>query len=210
MPVSTARLAARFAAAGVLGVLGLLGPAATPASAHASLVAADPADGSTVTAAPSAVTLTFDDVITRAALVVNDADGARVDSGRLRVVGTIVTKPVDLPAAGRYTIGYRVVSDDGHPVTGTLSFAFSPDGAAIAPAGAAAPSDRNSGAARTALVLGVAVLVTGLLGVALVRAQRANRRAEASSLTSPVAGETVDLRPLSVSDPVATRRRERP
>jgi hypothetical protein len=44
-----------------------------------------------------------------------------------------------LGAAGAYEIGYRVVSDDGHPVTGKLSFTLTTPGPAAA-AAAAAPS----------------------------------------------------------------------
>ena len=39
-----------------------------------------------------------------------------------------------LGPAGRYEVGYRIVSDDGHPVSGALSFTLTTPGPAAAPA----------------------------------------------------------------------------
>jgi copper transport protein len=184
---------ARAALAAAGATLALVAVPAAPASAHASLVRSSPADGSTVTSAPSRVTLTFDDAITRAAVVVTDSTGHRVDRGATRVVGTVAAVGVRLTDAGRYSISYRVVSDDQHPVTHTLSFAFAPSGSVAPAAATTTPADDTGSIGRPVAVIGLALLVFSLLAVALVRALRANRRA---------APATIDLRrPERVAGP---------
>jgi len=172
--VSTLARAALAAAGAALALVAL---SATPASAHASLVRSSPANGSTVTSAPSRVTLTFDDAITRAAIVVTDSTGHRVDRGATRVVGTVAAVDVDLADAGRYAIAYRVVSDDSHPVTHTLSFAFAPTGSVAPAAATTTPQDDDGSILRPVAVIGLGLLAFAVLAVALVRALRANRRA---------------------------------
>jgi methionine-rich copper-binding protein CopC len=109
------------AVAGVL--LGLL--TALPAAAHAELTSSSPRDGERLSAPPTEVVLTFSDPLeaafTRVA-VVDDA-GAAYQDGDPTVSGGTVTQPVTgLDRGGRFTITYRVVSADGHPVTGDVRF----------------------------------------------------------------------------------------
>jgi hypothetical protein len=95
------------------------------AQAHASLIASSPAAGSTVTEQPGVVELTFSEALQTefAQVAVLRDDGAAFHVGTPQVIGSVVTQPVgDLPD-GNYTISYRVVSADGHPVTGTVDFA---------------------------------------------------------------------------------------
>lgn len=98
---------------------------APAASAHTSLVSSDPADGSVLQQAPAAVTLTFDeDLLAGASTIsINLADGTVVESRAVEPNGSSVSLP--WPAglsAGDYQVAYRVVSGDGHPVTGAVSF----------------------------------------------------------------------------------------
>ena len=98
---------------------------AAPASAHASLVRATPADGATLASAPRQVVLQFDDPISTsfATLVVTGPDGHDVTTGRPSVSGSTLTGGLEggLPP-GTYRTAFRVVSDDGHPVTGQRRF----------------------------------------------------------------------------------------
>jgi copper transport protein len=118
----TMRRALAVLAAGFFLVL--LGPA-SPASAHAALVAANPAQGSTVATAPSEVTLTFSESIG----AVNDKirvigpDGTRADQNRPVVSGATLRIPLrpNLPI-GTYLVSYRVISADSHPVPGGFTF----------------------------------------------------------------------------------------
>lgn len=99
---------------------------AAPASAHAELISADPADGATVTSLPTTATLTFSEEIdpSTAQVALTDAAGATLSSvPPFTAAGTTVSQP--LPAtlpAGAYTLAYRIVSLDGHPVGGTVRF----------------------------------------------------------------------------------------
>ena len=102
---------------------------AGPASAHASLVAVSPADGARVAQPPTQVRLTFDEPVQGrfASVAVTAPGGQRVDRGSPQVVDATVTEMLaPLPAAGRYTVAYPVVSADGHPVSQQLSFTFAP------------------------------------------------------------------------------------
>jgi copper transport protein len=90
-------------------------------------VASDPVDGSRLKAAPSAVSVTFDEAVTvnsAGYLRVVDQVGRRVDTGRVaHPNGAKVS--VSLKSGlgdGTYTASYRIVSDDGHPVAGSIRF----------------------------------------------------------------------------------------
>lgn len=131
---------------------------ATPALAHTSLVGSDPAEGATVTAAPEVITLTFTDPMEAefSTVTITGPDGTDA-AGNLRSDGAAVAVTVaPLTASGRYEIGYRVLSQDGHPVTGTLAFTLdlppSPTGglgpSTAPPAAAAPPPPASAGAAQ--------------------------------------------------------------
>lgn len=114
----------RLALAVLLGVLALLGTAA-PAAAHAQLVSTDPSDGALLDTAPSEVTLTFDEPVrlTAQEITVYDADGATVPSSA-GTSGTEVVISLEDPSSmrGTHVVGWFVVSADGHPISGSLTF----------------------------------------------------------------------------------------
>lgn len=104
--------------------LALLLVGSGPASAHASLVGSDPEDGATLDAAPTAITLTFNENIGNPAYVaVTAPDGSKVEVSDVRAVDQEVTATlVDPDQKGRFTATYRVVSADGHPVEGSIAY----------------------------------------------------------------------------------------
>jgi methionine-rich copper-binding protein CopC len=115
------RPAAAAVLAVVLGWLTLL-PAA-PAWAHAALIGSDPEAGATLAALPGAATLEFsEEMADPAYVVVTAADGTSVTDGDPVVDGREVTQALVDGPAGTYTLAFRVVSGDGHPVTGELTF----------------------------------------------------------------------------------------
>ena len=122
--------------------VGLAGPAA----AHNVLTSSDPTNGSTLQAAPTTVRLTFDQPVQdfEPVVTVIGPDGNRYESGAPVVDSTVVTAAVSaLPVAGAYSIAYRVVSADGHPVEGEIKFELAEGavgGAAGAPATPAEPA----------------------------------------------------------------------
>ncbi|MEU7000630.1 copper resistance CopC family protein [Nonomuraea sp. NPDC046570] len=128
-----------------------VGVGAGPAQAHNKLVGSDPADGARLAAGPSRVTLEFDQPARQgyAVVSVTGPGGGRFESGAATVQGVKVgigVKP--LGAAGEYVIGYRILSSDGHPVSGKITFTLT---AAAAPAESVpAPSAGGDAAATPA------------------------------------------------------------
>lgn len=113
----------RSGAAAILAALVLVLTGASPASAHTVLVSSDPVEGSRVRGVPSQVTLTFSEQIALAAFVVVTGPGERrVGSPEAEVSGRQVRQRVPDAGPGTYRVAYRVVSVDGHPVTGELVF----------------------------------------------------------------------------------------
>ena len=97
---------------------------ATGARAHATLVSAEPADGSVLTQPPKTLELRFNESVTPAAVSLIDAAGKTRDvTTRAVDQSVIVTLPDDLPD-GTHVVSYRVVSQDGHPVAGSLMFSI--------------------------------------------------------------------------------------
>lgn len=119
------------AVAGVGAAVAAMTIAAGPAAAHAALAGSTPVNGSTIDVAPEQVTLTFNEDIKQEfhALSVLGPDGAQWGQGEPRAAGRDLT--VDLAGLGNpgeYTIGFRVVSADGHPIQGTIAFEFAAPG----------------------------------------------------------------------------------
>ena len=130
---------ARLAAATFAAIVAVSGFGMMPASAHENLVRAAPGDGSTVTSAPARVKLVFDEKAgTPADIVVTGPSGEHVDRRPVRVADNTVSVRVEVHAAGWYSVSYRVVSADGHPVSGRSRFRFAPGG--TAEAGSAQPA----------------------------------------------------------------------
>ncbi|GAA4732247.1 hypothetical protein GCM10025782_34250 [Pedococcus ginsenosidimutans] len=127
----------------LLGVLSSL-VTALGADAHAALRSVTPADGTTVQTAPRQVVLEFDEPISSSfATVTVTGPGGDAGNGRPKVDGTKVTLDLDsdLPS-GAYKVAFRVVSEDGHPVSDTSSFRL----AAAAPStSSSAPSPSTAG-----------------------------------------------------------------
>jgi methionine-rich copper-binding protein CopC len=133
--------AARVVAVTLLCAVTLLFGAA-PAFAHTRLQSSDPADGTSLGAGPQRVSLTFNEPMQTgfATVTVIGPDGRPYQSGEVAANGGTVSIGVaPLGPAGRYEIGYRVVSEDGHPVTGSVAFTLTAPGPAAAST-AAAPS----------------------------------------------------------------------
>ncbi|MDN3250312.1 copper resistance protein CopC [Streptomyces sp. ZSW22] len=122
-------------AALVLLVLGGAGPA----SAHAALRSTDPGDGSVLPRAPRHVTLTFTESVGLRddSFRVLDPGGHRVRTGEAgRADGRSETARVTLPGRlgeGTYTVAWRVVSADSHPVSGAFTFSVGKPSASTAP-----------------------------------------------------------------------------
>ena len=115
----------RFGAAVGLA-LALLVVAAPAASAHALLLRTDPSPQTTVAKAPAIVRLFFSEPVEVAvgSIRVFDVDGTRVDSGKVRHGAQPSEVDIATPhlKAGTYTVTWRVISADSHPVHGGFQF----------------------------------------------------------------------------------------
>lgn len=110
----------------LLTVLFLLGLAGT-ALAHATLTKASPEADAILNQAPTQIQLQFSEEVEAqfGAIAVYDHGGVRVDKGDAaldprdvtRVLATL--KPI---GDGIYTVAWRVVSADGHPISGSYGF----------------------------------------------------------------------------------------
>ncbi len=107
----------------VLGAVGVCAPAGAALVTHAQLLATTPADGDTVETVGE-VRLTFsEEVNARFVRVLVEGPGGDEADGEPATEGRDVTQALspDLPA-GEHRVTYRVVSVDGHPVSGTFAF----------------------------------------------------------------------------------------
>ncbi|QGG96510.1 copper resistance protein CopC [Actinomarinicola tropica] len=106
-----------------LGALVVVLGAAGPAGAHAVLVGTDPAPGALLDAAPDAVEVTFDEPVTvdPSSIVVIDETGASV-GGEPELDGATVRATVPADAQGWFAVSWRVVSADGHPLSGAWTY----------------------------------------------------------------------------------------
>lgn len=104
-----------------LAALVLLGTAG-PALAHDALKSSDPAKGATVESIDK-VRLEFTSPIRIPVVIVRGPGGTAYQSGDPDAGGKVVTQELKgtLPN-GKYTIAYRVVSSDGHPIEGEIPF----------------------------------------------------------------------------------------
>ena len=175
--------------------LSVLSPTAPAANAHDSVLLTVPADGEQIDLAPAEIAITFTDDILEVGAIVMVVDGQEKNwaEGDMRLDGAQATQPVaaDLPD-GAYDVRWRVVSADGHPVSGTFAFTVGdaePEPAATAGATATADPPREGDAAsvdaeeNTTDATGLPLVVVGLIGAlgglaifALFTAWRTRRR----------------------------------
>ncbi|MFI7699006.1 copper resistance protein CopC [Nonomuraea sp. NPDC049480] len=166
------------------------------AQAHNVLIGSDPKDGATLTASPERVTLVFDQAVRQgyAQVGVTGADGSSWTGGGAVVAAERVSVKVrPLRAGGSYVVGYRILSADGHPVTGKITFSLSPDASGVT-AGEAAQGP-GAEAAEAAANGGAGMAVVWIVGALLVLAAGtavALRRATPSPAAGPGAADPVE------------------
>ena len=199
MSTTLSRALGRVLTAAVLAAVALV-PAAGAASAHDRLVDSSPSSDQRLDAAPAEIRLDYSDDImdVGAAVIVADQDGADWATGEPVLDGPTVTVPVD-PALpdGAYTVRWRVVSSDGHAISGAIPFTVGDAAAVSAPTATAEPTaavdptaadptavdstavDPTEAASplRTVLIaLGGAAVAVGLYALVLWLRRRAARR----------------------------------
>lgn len=128
----------------LLLLAGLLTPA--PAEAHITLVSSTPAANANLVVVPSDVRLVFSERPERAftSILLIGPAGSEIALDTLVIgPGNLASARITGPmTAGLYTVIWRTVSRDGHPVRG--QFAFAVDDTAVGIARVAAPADTAS------------------------------------------------------------------
>ncbi|OBF28501.1 copper resistance CopC family protein [Mycobacterium sp. ACS4331] len=173
----------RAMAAVLLSVFVALLLAAAPAGAHAALSSSDPAAGARLVTAPQVVTLTFNEPVQHqfSTVVVTGPQGRNHVVGEPAVADREVRATLDtLDGNGTYTVAYRVVSADGHPVSGKYDFQLSAPTSTATSATSAAPEttaprtsdNTSSGVTAWPFIAGAAVLVVLIAGTVWVRGRR--------------------------------------
>ena len=118
---------------------------APAALAHDELVGSTPAAGERLEAAPAELELTFSSALMDLGnqIQVLDADGRNwAESAPVLNRETLVQPlPVDMPD-GEYSVRWRAVSSDGHPITGSFEFLVGAD-AVAGSAATAQPSEAS-------------------------------------------------------------------
>ncbi len=149
---------------------------ASAASAHSELEDSSPAAGESVASLPQ-VTLTFgEEVVPKfSTYTLTDPAGAAVTLGDPSYDSTKTTVTIPVTGnlvGGKYTIGYAILSIDGHPISGKVAFTSTAAGSAVAPTRTplitSAPQ-QNSGAPTgtylTAIILGGGIGILALVAV---------------------------------------------
>ena len=163
----------RFAAllAGLVAVAIGLAPVA---SAHAVLLATDPARGATLATGPARVSATFNEPLQTAfaAMTVVGPDANLWSTGDPRLDGAVISVALrPLGPAGTYTVNYRVTSADGHVVTGSWTFELTTPGSGT-PGPPAASTAATGGIPVWPFVAAGAAVIAIAVGWALRRAKR--------------------------------------
>ncbi|MET9608095.1 copper resistance protein CopC [Streptomyces sp. NPDC006512] len=161
----------------VAATFALLLSGAGAASAHASLSGSDPGDGSVLKTDPRHVTLTFTESVSFAedSLRVLSPENERVNPRPAQHVdGKENTARVELSGKlpqGTYTVAWRVVSADGHPISGAFVFSIGKPSETAAVVATDSPDDtavgRLYGVFRYVAYSGLALLV-GAAGFVLL------------------------------------------
>ncbi|MFC5822258.1 copper resistance CopC family protein [Nonomuraea insulae] len=166
-----------------------VGALCSPAMAHNVLISSDPADGATLSASPGRVTLVFDQAVRQgyAQVGVTGADGSSWADGSAAVAAERVSVKVKpLPAGGSYVVGYRILSADGHPVTGKITFRLAADASGVT-AGAAS-GGTSAEAAEAAANGGAGMAVVWIVGALLVLAAGTAVALRRSGPAAPASG----------------------
>jgi copper resistance protein C len=151
---------------------------ATPAYAHSQLLGTDPADGATVTSPISEIDLTYNERVqgTFTTVVVNGPGGVSYSEGHVQVTDDVVHQRVYPLRSGAYTVAWRAISADGHPVEGQFHFTVAlPPG--HEPTGGPPRSDgtTSSSGSHTGVWIGVGagvLIAAGLIVTLLMRPRR--------------------------------------
>ncbi|MFJ6003068.1 copper resistance protein CopC [Arthrobacter sp. NPDC092385] len=171
----------------VLLALAMLLGAGGAANAHDALTGTNPAEGAEIEVLPPSLELTFTNVPSGigAQVQVLDESGADWADGPVGIVDRTATQPLRVGApAGEYTVNWRVVSSDSHPIEGTFAFTTLqgsttvPD--SVSTAGPVdtqeAPSSETQAAGVSDFPWSIVLMIAALVAIAVALALTARKR----------------------------------
>lgn len=118
----------RLFAASILALVTSVTLTALPATSHEQLVDQEPKSGQVLEAGIAEVRLSFsDDLISLdnsagSEIVILDSNQNPVNNGCAVIDARTAIARADIDTPGTYQVGWRVVSGDGHPISGSFSF----------------------------------------------------------------------------------------
>ena len=185
----TSKKLVRRSLAGVLALLLVFFGTSTAAFAHDAVTATSPSDGATVATVPDEIQITLSNTpaVIGSQVVVADEAGTNWATGDVQVLDKVASQALRPGApAGKYTVQWRLVSSDSHPIEGTFSFTATAAGSGSpvsAGAGAgpvvsvqAQPEPQTAPVADSSTVpwsiIGLVVVLLGLVVAMVVVARR--------------------------------------
>lgn len=111
----------------LLGVMGLVLLGAAPAMAHTSLSSSNIVDGSEIVSLPDTLDLTFSKPVGLAAVRLEGPGGVTKDLPTKKAMQKNHRLAFPTLAPGRYRLAWRAVAEDGHIMTGEISFSVIAD-----------------------------------------------------------------------------------
>lgn len=148
-------------------LLSFLLPFGVATSFANSLVNTNPISGSTVTVAPSSVTLSVQSPLSDLGneLTVTDPKGVQVDDGTISVNGTDVMVGLkNLTESGYYTVKYSLITDNEDPLVGQYLFTFDAPSVINTPD----PTSSTSGSQKSGNNFGTTIFVLIILFAAII------------------------------------------
>lgn len=177
--------------------LGLAVAWATPAVAHAALVESHPADGAVLGEAPERFELRFNEPVAPLVLRLVSPDGQATELERHRADGATLVVGAPAIGQGTHALSWRVASEDGHPIGGTILFSVGAPSAAMPADSLATQSEPLRLAiwsAKLAIYLGLVLGIGGLcFGAAVAPLPRSARRISGLALLLGLAAAPLSL-----------------
>jgi copper transport protein len=124
--------------------------------AHASLVRTGPADGATVAEAPATLSLIFNEPVSPLIMRLVSPNGETTTAEATAENVTVTVRVREL-GRGTHVLSWRVVSADGHPLGGALTFSVGAPSA-----GTSSPQVQSDGAVKIAIWMARLLLYVGL------------------------------------------------
>jgi copper transport protein len=164
------------------------------AFAHASLIGTDPVQGAVLDARPASVTLTFNEPVSVTALRLIGTDGSTQTLPLPPAASEIVVPmPADL-ADGTHVVSWRVISEDGHPIGGSVVFSIGFASGEVAAVADSDPAVRTAmWLTRVALYLGLFVGAGGSFFLAWIGSLKAARQSVGAFLVLGLVAAPVAL-----------------